>query len=306
MFKPSGYKNQKKVSNTCRNMTKKISGKTKIQGSGIRRDGNLVTGFQKKWQVKKFSRFFFLSAVMFCIICLFSWASYKFLLSSDIFGVYTISIQGNENISEKKIIALSGIEIGSSLLLHDPEIIKNRLTKHDWIENAEVSRHFPSTIAIKIWTNKPLALINLAQNQESRLHYVDSNGAVFSPASGYEDIDFPVISGAVSPATLQEMVIADDTPERHALLFLRLAAKGNAVLPIQAISEIHIDQEKGIIVYLAENPFPIYIGQSEVKESYYRLVKILRQLYQRNKITEIAKIQLDYTENKVLVTMVQP
>jgi hypothetical protein len=90
-----------------------------------------------------------------------------------------------------------------------------------------------------------------------------------------------------------------------ALKFLHLAARGNAILPVQAISEIHVDAD-GLVVYLVDRPFPIYVGTERIQTKYYRLVKILERLYKKKKIAEIKEIRMDYTENKVLVAMVSP
>ncbi len=305
MYTPRSHKNQRRSSPTTGNLSKDISSKKKTLSNGIKREQNLTFFYQKKWQLQKIAKFLIVCSVLLSIFGLFSWVSYKLLLKSDIFGVYTITLEGNENISKKRILALSGIVKGSSLLLHDPEIIESKIKKHNWIENAKVTKHFPSTINIKVWTHKPVALVNLELKTENKLYYIDKNGSIFTAASGFEDIDFPVITGMVTTREIKTMRLEKKSPADQALQFLKIAAQGNAVLPIQAISEIHISKDKGLIVYLAENPFPIYIGLNKVNESYYRLVKILRQLYQRKKITDIAKIQLDYTENKVLVTMVQ-
>ncbi len=86
-----------------------------------------------------------------------------------------------------------------------------------------------------------------------------------------------------------------------AVTILALAAKGNAVLPIQAISEIHLDPKQGLILYLVDRPFPIYYGRDRLQTKYYRLIKVIEQLYSRKQVDAVKEIRMDYLDDKVLV-----
>lgn len=83
---------------------------------------------------------------------------------------------------------------------------------------------------------------------------------------------------------------------------LLLAAKGNAILPIQSVSEVHIDQQQGLIVYLIDQPFPVYFGKDRLQTKYFRLVKVLEQLYAKKQVDAVKEIRMDYSDDKILVT----
>jgi hypothetical protein len=87
-----------------------------------------------------------------------------------------------------------------------------------------------------------------------------------------------------------------------ALDFLNLAAQGNQILPSQGVSEVHVSPEKGIVVYLIDHPFPIFMGRDKVRTRFKLLVRVLAQLYQQDKVKEVAEIRMDYAEDKILVT----
>jgi hypothetical protein len=67
-----------------------------------------------------------------------------------------------------------------------------------------------------------------------------------------------------------------------------------------------VSQEKGIIVYLVERPFPIYVGCGSVKKRYYQLVKLLERFYRKKKIEGIKEIRMDYQEGRILVARSEP
>ena len=92
---------------------------------------------------------------------------------------------------------------------------------------------------------------------------------------------------------------------KAACSLLLLAAKGNAILPIQAVSEVHIDQKLGLILYLVDRPFPVYFGTDRLQTKYFRLLKVLEQLYAKKQVDAVKEIRMDYLDDKVLVTGVQ-
>ncbi|MHB8809351.1 MAG: hypothetical protein ACYC9M_04985, partial [Desulfobulbaceae bacterium] len=95
--------------------------------------------------------------------------------------------------------------------------------------------------------------------------------------------------------------LAPDSLTGLALDFLHLIARGNQVLPSQGVSEVHVNPEKGLVVYLIDHPFPIYMGKEKVRTRFNLLVRVLAQLYQQDKVNGVAEIRMDYAEDKILV-----
>ncbi len=283
---------------------KKLNQKPKQVGS--RRKNNPLKGVQRKWYAKNLSRGIAVGFVALIIIFGCGHITFKLIAGSNIFDVYTIDIKGNSNIPDREIHELAQVDQGSNLLNINLKKVETTITSHNWLESVQVKRRFPSTIEITVKEHSPLGLVNIEKNKKLQLHYFDRQGKIFAPAQGKEDIDFPVITGIIAQNEAKNLRFNKDSQAGMALQFLKLASGGNAILPLQAISEINIHPQYGLIAYLTDRPFPIFLGKENIKNRYYQLVKIFRQLYKNKKVEDIAKIQLNYAENKVLVTMVEP
>ena len=57
----------------------------------------------------------------------------------------------------------------------------------------------------------------------------------------------------------------------------------------------------GIVLFLMDRPFPVRLGRGKMKKKYERLAKVLQLMYKRKEFNKVAYIQINYTEDKVLV-----
>lgn len=229
------------------------------------------------------------------------WFSYAMLAKSSVFQVADITVRGNKMASEFNVLEKAGLRNGGSLIDLDVEKAKNNISSLPWVDEVTVKRRWPSTVEIIVREHKPLAIVNLEDKGSSQLYYVDTKGEVFAPVHGAADLDFPVISGCSLKDDLKEMSIRPDSMVDNALYILKLAARGNQILPLQGISEVQACPDKGLIVYLVDYPFPIYMGQEEVRDRYYLLVRVLTQLYKKDRVKDIKEIRMNYAEGKIMV-----
>ncbi|NOQ45690.1 MAG: FtsQ-type POTRA domain-containing protein [Desulfobulbaceae bacterium] len=264
-----------------------------------------VTRSQRNWKINKLSQNSVVALILLFFIGGSGWFVYGKLSKSDIFRLTRVAVQGCTMVTKQQVMNMAGLEQGMNLFALDVDLAVKRIADQPWIDHAQVERHWPSMVTITVREHRPLALINLEEEGKKRLYYVDRRGMVFAPVDKGQDIDFPVITGQVDATELKERRFAEAGPASKALKFLLLAAGGSAVLPIQAISEIHVDQQQGLIAYLVEHPFPIYLGQDTLQTKYYRLVKILDRLYRGKKLHEIKEIRMDYFDDKVLVAKLE-
>jgi hypothetical protein len=214
--------------------------------------------------------------------------------------------------NEAQIRTLADIKQGDQLFSVPPEEIEARVRQHPWIDQVEVERVWPDTLTIRVHEHRPLAMINIEGGHEGGqqgLYYLDHQGIIFAPVESLQDIDYPVITGFVPPEGSEKIPGLDlrgDAMTEDVSEFLHVAARGNPILPLQSISEIHVNREKGIIVYLVEHPFPIYIGYGNVEKRYYQLVKLLEWFYRKKRIEGIEEIRMDYHEGRILVARSEP
>jgi len=265
-----------------------------------------LTGGRQKKQGRWLSRTGFLVFVLFLLVVAGGWFSYRLLVASDIFCLTEVSVIGNHSLCDRRIIQATGLIQGTNLFGFDVESAEAKVQELNWVDQVDIRIAWPSRVVISVREHQPLALVAIDGDNGGQLHYIDRDGTVFAPVKPGQDIDFPVITGQLADSGLEGDQIVADTLSAGALRFLQLAARGNAILPVQAVSEVHVDPELGLIVYLVDRPFPIYIGENRIRTKYYRLVKILERLYRKKQIEGIKEIRMDYTENKVLVAMLQP
>lgn len=239
-----------------------------------------------------------LVGLILCGVCLgvgvVGFFAYQGMLRSDFFQITDISIDGCRRLSKSRVLELSGVDIHANLLTLGADEARGRIEADAWVAKAVIERHWPNQLEVKITERKPVAMINLS----SGLHFVDRKGVVFAPALPPEDIDFPVISGLAE--------IGEPGSESHgamlaALRFVGYAGGGNPVLPRQNISELQVAADGGLILLLADRPFPIYLGRERLKTKYYRLARVLHWLYSHKKFATTASVIMDYREDKVLV-----
>ena len=263
--------------------------------------GSAVASQRRTWKLKKFSlglTCLLLMAVTGGALC---WLASALLARSAVFAVTVLTVQGNRMATEQQILDKGGLRRGMSLLSLDCQKVEGQILEHPWVEQATVERQWPSAVLVRVKERQPLALVNLEREGRQQLYYLDSKGEVFAPTTPSRDLDFPVLTGDVVQAREGTVRIAPDSLAGLALDFLRLAAQGNQVLPSQGISEVHVSPERGVIVYLVDYPFPIYMGKEKVRTRFNLLVQVLSQLYRQDKVKDVAEIRMDYAEDKILV-----
>jgi len=226
----------------------------------------------------------------------------KALEKLDYFKITSISVNGCNETSAEKVRSESGIKINSSILSLDEEAITADVKEQNgWVRSVEIIRKWPDSVVIKIHEYEPHALISLVEGERPGLYYMDKSGEPFVQADSEMELDFPVITGLekISDEAVRSKRI------NEALQFLRLIRANNPNLPAQSVSEINIDSEEGLVVYLVEYPFPVFFGHGDIRKKYIRLRKVLEVLYKPGKkgmeIAQVTYIRMDYLTDKVIV-----
>ncbi|MGI6656948.1 MAG: cell division protein FtsQ/DivIB [Desulfobulbus sp.] len=236
------------------------------------------------------------------LVVLVGWLGGRALFQSSIFVLTDIRIRGTHMATTRQVLDLAGLQQGRSLLGFDADAAVKRIKSHPWIDEVEITTHWPSAVEIRVIEHQPFALVNVEAGERRRLHYMDASGRLFADAAQGKDLDYPVITGVREGVDVKDGCFVPESAAAAAYKLLHLAAQGNAILPVQAISEVHADPDNGLIVYLVDRPFPIYFGAGNLRTKYFRLVKVLEQLYAKKQIDAVNDIRMDYLDDKVLVT----
>lgn len=222
--------------------------------------------------------------------------------SLPFFKVSQVVFSGNSTISEGKLREASRIiPHQTSLIGLDCDQVEAWLGTVPWVARAVVKKNWPSTVEISIVENVPVALLHSEKEKGTQLQYIDRQGMPFLQVMPGADIDFPVITGLteIDEPIVRKKALAE------VLLFLKNINGNDPYLPAQSVSEIHVNRDGEMVVYLVDYPFPIFFGNSNTGTKYSRLVQVLKALYRKQKgresIAQIEYIQMDYLKDKVLV-----
>ncbi|MGI9536125.1 MAG: cell division protein FtsQ/DivIB [Desulfocapsaceae bacterium] len=248
--------------------------------------------------------------LFFCLVCagaLFfksgGFSLFAVLLEDlDYFRITEIRVEGYTNSTADEIRAASGVKVSASLFSVDEKVITENVRKESlWVDQITVARHWPDTLILQVREFKPYALIAVGENERAQLYYLDRKGNTFVKTAYGMDLDFPVITGLEQAEDLEAIPSELESP----LDLLRLAETNNPNLPVQSISELHVDAEEGLILHLVEHPFPIFFGEGDIRRKYVRLRKVLEMLYKPRRtgmdIGRVAYIKMDYLKDKVIV-----
>jgi cell division protein FtsQ len=219
---------------------------------------------------------------------------YKALGHSDFFQVTATNIQGCRRTTKNLILELSGVDVHSNMLSLELAKVRGSIEAHEWIESAEVRRVWPNMLSITVKERLPVAIVSRADG----LHYLDQHGAAFAPALPPEEMDYPFITGLERE---EWPVGPGDSLLGEALQFIKYAGQGGTILPRQNISEIHISGSEGLLLYLADRPFPIHLGQGDMHSKYVWLTRVLYRLYKNKEFARTAYIRMGYGPRRVLV-----
>lgn len=262
----------------------------------------IVTGAQRAWKLKQFSKTTIMLTGCGFVLLVILWLSYQLMIRSDIFRLTDIRISGTRITTERQILDLAGLQLGGSLLKFNAKAAEVRIAAHPWVEQVRIKTQWPSALEITVREYQPFALVNIEEAKEKRLRYINKEGRLFAEVGQGQELDFPVITGVLLQKDVASNAFVKGGLAEAACNVLLLAAKGNAILPIQSVSEVHIDQQQGLIVYLIDQPFPVYFGKDRLQTKYFRLVKVLEQLYAKKQVDAVKEIRMDYSDDKILVT----
>ena len=198
----------------------------------------------------------------------------QMLLESGYFGVQQVRVEHQVRVSEGDILDASDIEIGDSLFDLELHMIGRKIEEHPWIARADVERSFPDRVVIRVVEREARAIIDLGY-----LYYVDKAGEVFKMLAGGDELDYPVITG------IDRQYLLDNPDQTQGCLNLALQIMdeldNRALFNLDDVSEIHYDQQEGLILHTRIGGVPIRLGKNGFEAKLNRLEAIYNDLEPR-------------------------
>ncbi len=110
------------------------------------------------------------------------------------FGIDSVTIAGQHEVTEKQILAIAGVDSKQSLLFLDAGALRDRLLALPLIKNASVRKFFPGRLVIDVTERKPYGL----WQKDGAVSIVAADGAPIDKLNNpkFESLPFVVGDGA--------------------------------------------------------------------------------------------------------------
>jgi cell division protein FtsQ len=216
-------------------------------------------------------------------------AGYQFVSSSSVFRLKNVVVAGVDESLKGELIRISGITKSQSLLSIDSAGIKSKIESHPWIRSVFLKREFPHTLHIRAENEAPMAIALL-----DALYFVSSTGETFKKVERDDSVDFPIITG-LSPG-------GEENGEhlRRVVAFLDLLSAGETPLSIDELSEVYVNQNGALTIYVKQFLFKVCLGKEDFSKKLDSLQNVIRHLRSTRRLDQVRSIDLDYTDRAIV------
>jgi cell division protein FtsQ len=165
------------------------------------------------------------------------------------FAIHQLVINGcGPALTPDDVRAWLGLTEDATLWQTEPARVRARVEAHPYVARAAVRREFPGRLEVEVRERRPRAIVVL-----DGLYYVDRGGATFGPLRPQDSRDYPLITG-LDPAAAEGL---RTWALRRALRLLRRCDREPC---FGELSEVHLADQRGVVVYLAAPRVPVVLG----------------------------------------------
>lgn len=230
-------------------------------------------------------------ATSFCLAVSGSMLAGRLVSDSGYFHIDRIRVADLQKVSREEILSLSDIQPGMSIFDLDLELIGRKIEENPWIATASVQRVFPREVVIRATERVPRAVVSLGY-----LYYADEAGEIFKLLGPEDDLDYPLVTGLDRSYLLEKPDEARRQLKQAMELLKDLDERKR--FNLDDVSELHIDQGEGFIVYTYIGGVPIWLGHANFAAKLDRLERIYRDLEPR--LTTLKHIDLNVSDRVIV------
>lgn len=180
---------------------------------------------------------------------------FALIINSPLFNVKNIEVEGNETVSDDKIISLSGLQLYNNIFRFNKlEIIEN-VKQNAYIEDADISRKLPSTVIINVIERAPKYMLQFADSYV----YINNQGYMLEISN--EKLDIPILIGFttdLSNIKAGNRINVEDLKKMDMVIKIYEAAKSNDLGHL--VTKIDISDEKNYTIILESEGKKVYLG----------------------------------------------
>ena len=185
------------------------------------------------------------------------------------FAVREVAVRSRGHVARAALQGLAGVAVGSSIWTVDAKAVTERLAKNPWVRSVRVRRELPGRVVIHVHQYRPAAIVAVA-DPSGGLFYVVRPGRVLARVGTDDSVDLPYITGFAAGALDRA---AGSAALARALRLLRFAR--HVTPEIGAVSEIHVDMERGLTLLPMRPRVPILLGWTRLAEKLGRVRQVL-------------------------------
>ncbi|MGG2468098.1 cell division protein FtsQ/DivIB [Paraclostridium bifermentans] len=165
---------------------------------------------------------FILLVILFIYIC----------ISSSIFELKQIDVDGNSKITKSDIIKIGDIETGKNIFKYNLNDVEKKLLVNPYIKYVKVSRKFPDKLVITIKENSEYAIIK----EGASYIYIGENGLVLSEQKDIKNKNIPLVSGIeIKNKKLNTKIKINSDKSNYIILAIDTLKKNNMSRKIESI-----------------------------------------------------------------------
>jgi cell division protein FtsQ len=213
---------------------------------------------------------------------------HDFLTQLEAFTVESITLTGNQRLTQDTIYQQSQIHPGTNIFGINLTTARKNLLAHPWIEEVHIQREIPDGIRIHIREYQAVAVIDLG-----RKFLLNETGVLFKELEANETMNLPVVHGlsygdvhvgdTTSRLTKQHAPLVDeekglsrsDSPYEALVAILAMGGEVGSAVPNNRVERIEVDREIGITIHMTEGPRTIKLGYGDYSEKYALLHRLL-------------------------------
>lgn len=211
--------------------------------------------------------------VLVVLVCVY------LFLHSSIFNIGTIEVTGNEKVSRNEILALAGVSPGTNLFQVNREITQRSVKIHPMVKDAQIIRHLPRTIEIKVTERQSWAIIPY---QEAFL-LIDEEGVCIDKINELPNGNIPIITMDKFP----ERVNLGQAVHPNATKMVREVWKSLTAENRQNISQFHyVNKDQSLLLYTLKGTEVRFGNMDRLKEkakNFSEVIKIESNLQKEGK-----------------------
>ncbi len=207
-------------------------------------------------------------------------------LHSAIFNIAEIKVSGNEKVYRNEVLALAGIPMGKNIFQVNQQITQQAVEIHPMLKKAEIIRHLPDTLEIKVTERQSWAIIPY----KDVFLLIDDEGICIDKLNDLGNENVPIIT----MDRLPPRVNLGQAVNLRATVMIREVWKSLTPEDRPNISQFHYkNQDKSLLIYTIQGTEVRFGNLDRLKEKTKKFSEVLKM---ESDLQKEGKDVLDYVD----------